>query len=72
MLRWSVSCPPLVCLRRPAPLLVPHASMLASPGDPVWEAVVASVVVSPPGAEGREVTEGEEAEEEGEEEAREA
>ena len=46
--------------------------MLASPGDPVWEAVVASVVVSPPGAEGREVTEGEEAEEEGEEEAREA
>ena len=46
--------------------------MLASPEDPVWEAVAASVVVYPPEAEGREVTEGEEAEEEGEEEAREA
>ena len=72
MLRWSVSCPPLVCLRKPAPPLVPHASMLASPEDPVWEAVAASVVVYPPEAEGREVTEGEEAEEEEEEEAREA
>ena len=46
--------------------------MLASPGDPVWEAVVASVVVSPAGAEGREANEGEEAEAVGEEEASEA
>ena len=38
----------------------------------MWEAVAASVVVNPPEAEGREVIEGEEAEEEGEEEAREA
>ena len=38
----------------------------------MWEAVAASVVVNPPEAEGREVIEGEEAAEEGEEEAREA
>ena len=38
----------------------------------MWEAVAASVKVNPPEVEGREVTEGEEAAEEGEEEAREA